>query len=57
MQIQQQQINNFIFFIMDGKIKHIYVEKQSIIRLDNVFQIQFNVVRTFIEFNLYIDLN
>ena len=31
-----------------------YVKKQSIIRLDNVFQIQFNVVRTFIEFNLYI---
>ena len=47
-------INNFIFFIMDGKIKHMYVKKQSIIRLDNVFQIQFNVVRICIEFNLYI---
>ena len=39
---------------MDGTSKHIYVKKQSIIRLDNVFQIQFNVVRICIEFNLYI---
>ena len=53
MQIQQHKLITSFFFIIHTS-KHIYVEKQSIIRLDNVFQIQFNVVRICIEFNLYI---